>query len=141
MLTVGGVTAASSTGINGEEGTLQSLSASQELGQIEVSTRISSKTNELEVVMMNTGSESITITHLTPHVASVARGEFNFAALLKDGPRRLEAGEWVVVPLQHKPVFAGGKTSSLQHVLKRSMSVVTETDSFASVSIVSGVPV
>jgi len=116
MLTVGGVTAASSTGINGEE-------------------------NELEVVMMNTGSESITITHLTPHVASVARGEFNFAALLKDGPRRLEAGEWVVVPLQHKPVFAGGKTSSLQHVLKRSMSVVTETDSFASVSIVSGVPV
>lgn len=111
--------------------------ASGELGQIEVSTRISAKTNELEVVLKNTAGEPATITQITPRVARVARGEFDFSLLLQDGPLTLAEGESVAVALQHKGVVAAGSTAPpLKDVLKNTMSVITDSDSFASVSIV-----
>lgn len=109
--------------------------AVQELGQVEVSTRLSVKTNDIEVVITNAGHEQISITQMTPRIARVARGEFDFSELLSNGPLHLEAGASVTVPIQHKPVSAAVSASSLSDVLKNSMSVIADTDSFASVSI------
>jgi len=107
-----------------------------ELGNIEVSTRISATHNDLEVVLTNAGNEATTITQMTPSVARVARGELDFAALLKDGPLRLNAGQSVTVPLQRKPVQMGSVMApALSDSLKNSMSIVTDNNAFASVSV------
>ena len=113
----------------------------RELGQIEVTTRLSALHNDLEVVITNTGSESVAITQMTPSVARVARGEFDFSTLLENGPLHLQAGASVSVPMQQKAVELGASLPPLSDVLKNTMSVITDTDSFASVTIVEGAAV
>lgn len=137
VVAAGSVSAAVSSSAQISDNEIKELAAvSAELGQIEVSTRISAETNELEVVLKNTTSEPVTITHITPRVARVARGEFNFSSLLKDGSLTLETDESVTVALQHKSVSTVAATSPLHDVLKSTMSVITDSDSFASVLIV-----
>ncbi len=110
-----------------------------ELATIDVSTRISPTRNDLEVVLTNRGTDAVTITGMTPHKTVVPRGEFNFAALLQDGPLRLSAGESAVVPLQHGEVSALSVVPmaghSLTDTLRKSLSIVTEGTSFASVTV------
>jgi len=136
-LTVSGVSAALSP--DTRSGITQSVF--QELGQIEIATRLSAVKNELELLITNTGNESVLITQMTPAVARVARGEFDFSALLKDGPLHLRSGESVTVPMQHKPVHVAASVSSLSDVLNNTMSVITDSNSFASVTIAEGVAV
>jgi len=113
----------------------------QELGQIEITTRLSALKNDLEVVITNTGSEAVTITQMTPGVARVARGEFNFSAVLADGPLHLSSGASVIVPMQQKPVNVAATLPPLSEVLKNTVSVITDADSFASITIVEGAAV
>jgi len=132
---VSAVTSFNSIGSNTES---YPSTAEQELGQVEVSTRLSVINNDIEVVITNAGDERISITQMTPRIARVARGEFDFSKLLSEGPLHLEAGASVTVPIQHKPVTAAASVASLSDVLKNSMSVITDADSFASVSIIEG---
>lgn len=130
----GGVSA--STLLTNPEFTADDVTATmQDLGQIEVSTRLSVEKNDLEVVLTNVGNDSVNITHMTPKVARVARGEFDFSALLKNGSLQLEAGESVTVPLQRKPVNVAAPVATLTDTLKNSISVITDSNSFASVSV------
>ena len=119
-----------------------------ELGQIEVSRRVSATHNDLEIVITNTGEQPVTVTDMTPRTLQVARGEFNFSALLEKGPLRLEAAESVRVPLQRTviesvtlpgkktQVLFGSQSDSLVESMRRSMSIVTDSNAFASVTIV-----
>ncbi len=115
------------------------------LANIEVTTRISATKNDLEVVLKNTADSAVTITHMTPTVTNVPRGQFNFSALLKDGPLHLAAGESTVVPLQQHTasVMTTQKACglSLTDSLKRTMSIVADGNSFASVSIVDNIAI
>ena len=115
------------------------------LAEIKVNTRVSAIHNDIEIVLTNSGSEPVTITHMTPSVTRVARGEFDFSKLLKEGPLHLTAGESVTVPLEHKAVKMwtspdGVAKSTVQNPalsdrLRNSISVVTEGNSFASVTV------
>ena len=111
-----------------------------ELGNIEITTRVSAVNNDLEIVMTNAGQQRINITHITPHTVRVPRGEFDISSLLKRGPLTLEAGQSATVPLKRlplkiRPVQLTASTHSLTDTLKRSISVVTDNNAFASVTI------
>jgi len=110
----------------------------RELSQLDITTRLSAINNDLEVVVTNIGSEAVTITQITPNVARVARGEFDFSALLEDGPLHLRSGASVTVQMQHKPVNVAASFPPLIETLKNTVSVITDTDSFASVTIGKG---
>ncbi|MBX2824508.1 MAG: hypothetical protein KTR33_07245 [Gammaproteobacteria bacterium] len=110
------------------------------LAMVTVGTRVSAMTNDIEVVLRNVGVEDTLITQLTPNRVTVGRGVFDFSGLLAAGPLPLKAGEAVVVPLQtHAPAqnssVAGYTSGSLLETLRQSVSVVTDGNAFASVSI------
>lgn len=107
----------------------------RELGQLDITARLSALNNDLEVVVTNVGRDAVTITQITPNVARVARGEFDFSAVLEDGPLHLQSGASVTVPMQHKPVSVAASFPPLTETLKNTVSVITDTDSFASVTI------
>ena len=119
----------------------------RELGQIEVSRRVSAVHNDLELVITNTGNQPVVITNMTPGTLPVARGEFNFSVLLEKGPLHLESTESVSVPLQRTAIASNSlrRTStqtlqgSLTDALRNSMSIVTEANAFASVTIVESI--
>lgn len=110
-----------------------------ELAEIEVTSRVSVQHNDLEIVFTNTGKTATTITQMTPHQIHVARGDFELATLLKDGPLTLEAGESVTVPLAHKPAAASTgmnhSATSLKYVIKNNVSIMTDHDAYAKVSV------
>ena len=109
-----------------------------ELASISVDTRLSAIHNDLEIVLTNTGSETVNITQMTPARTIVARGEFNFQKLFENGPVSLKPRQSISVPLHHKPAQVVAHSSvggqSLVDSLSRSISIVTEGNSFASVS-------
>ena len=117
--------------------------SADDLSDIEVRTAVSPVTNDIEVVIKNTGQNRTTITDMTPAEIHTARGTFDFDALLKDGDLIIESGEYVSVPLQHHKVsltktakvdLTGG---NLRDKLARTVSITTGGDSLAVVSIVS----
>jgi len=115
-------------------------SAQGELAEIEILTRLSSTTNELEIVLTNTGSEASTITDMTPAQINTVRGKFDFNSLFKDGALKLNAGQSVVVPMHHHPVVLDGssvgkRNLDLQSALHQNVSVITDGDSLAAVVI------
>lgn len=110
-----------------------------ELGNIEISTRVSAANNDLEIVVTNAGQQSVNITHMTPHTVRVPRGEFKLSSLLKNGPVKLEAGESVSVPLKRMPIQM--TASTLTDSLKNTVSVITDNNAFASVTIPGAVSV
>jgi len=107
--------------------------------QLTVKSRVSSETNELEIVISNEGSEATTITQMTPTRLPTPRGSFNISNVLSDGPRHLAAGESVSIPMQHHAVVLNGSTMldrqrSLNDALKATLSIVTDRDYFAAIS-------
>lgn len=110
------------------------------LAHIHISTRVSALRNDIEVVLTNTGEAPAKITRMTPAVTRVARGEFDFSALLADGPLVLPAGESVTVPLTYKTVNGasantGSASPTLALKLRQTMSVVTDDAAFAQVDV------
>ena len=112
-----------------------------ELADIQVDTRVSSVTNDIEVVVTNRSAQATRITQITPSETSTKRGRFNFDALLAKGDLTLAPGESVTVPMTPHAVVldastsAGERAHSLTSALKRSFSVITDNESFARVSI------
>lgn len=107
--------------------------------QIAVTTRISTLNNDLEVVLTNESNQPVTITQLLPAQVDTARGSFDFSQVLSNGPRQLEAGESVYVPIEHHSVVLSEQTTlqgsgSLQETLHASLIIVTDADIFAAVS-------
>jgi len=117
------------------------------LANIQVNTRVSALTNDIEVLITNTGDQTTRITQMTPSETSTGRGRFDFNALMANGDLTLAPGQSVTVPMSaHKvvvngslPAHPGQQAQSLHAALKRSFSVVTENDAFARVSIVEGI--
>jgi len=114
------------------------------LADIQIHTRVSAVTNDLEVLVTNTGSSSTTITQLTPSVTVTKRGKFNFSQLLKNGNLTLAPGQSMSVPMTPHAVSVSsletmnGQSQSLSEALRRSFSVVTENDAFAKVNVIEG---
>ena len=120
----------------GLPGLRESLSVDEpELGSIEVTTRVSATKNDLEIVVSNAGQQPVNITQMTPRTLRVPRGEFDFSSLLKNGPLRLEAGQAVTVPLKRMPVQVAASAQTLSDSLRKSMSVITDNNAYASVTI------
>lgn len=121
------------------------LSDAQSLADIHVSTRVSSLTNDLEVLIKNVGTESTTITQMTPSVTITKRGQFDFGQLLQDGDIVLSPGQSLSVPMKPHAVAvnatdtASGQARTLSDALRRSFSVITDNDAFAKVEISDGV--
>lgn len=102
-------------------------SSAEESVQLRVHTRISVKTNDIEVVLTNAGVDTAYITELTPAETVTKRGRFNFAALTNHGELRIEAGQSVSVPMTPHPVVidasdATSRSASLTEALKKSMT-------------------
>jgi len=149
-----GAVAASTAGLAGsavaKSGILATLdpiaqAGSTELADIEVSTRVSSLTNDLEVLITNSGKSSTTISQMTPSVTSTKRGRFDFSELMKQGNIELAPGQSLSVPMRpHAQKVDATDTSGLQSksltdALRRSFSVITENDSFAKVRVRDGI--
>lgn len=113
-----------------------------DLADIEVRTSVSSVTNDIEIVLKNTGSTHASITDMTPAEIHTARGKFDFNALLENGSLELASGESISVPLQHHRVdvlnsnqLPAGTGGSLKKKLKDTVSIVTNGDSLAAVTV------
>lgn len=115
-------------------GSSAALGGDNPLADITVSSRISSVTNDIEVVIKNTGASSATITQMTPSYTVTHRGQFDFSKLLDGGELNLTPGQSVSVPLEQRR--AVGQSAPLMESLRKSMSIVTEGQSFAKVNIV-----
>lgn len=115
------------------------------LADIQVSTRVSAISNDLEVLITNTGNQSTTIKQLTPSVTMTKRGQFDFGRLMKDGDIALAPGQSISVPMQSYAAqinatdTSNQQAQSLSEALRRSFSVFTENDSFAKVTVIDGV--
>ena len=98
-------------------------------GDIEVTSRISALKNDIELVVKNSSSRPVAITNVAPSVARVARGEFDFSSLVKNGPLHIDAGASITLPLLHTPVSNGSVVASTMSViedsLKRSLTIAT----------------
>jgi len=110
------------------------------LADLAVTTRVSSHTNDIEVVITNRGKSSATITSMTPSYTTTPRGQFNFSKLLAKGDLHLTSGQSVVVPIEPRPQFNSNmlnttRDMSLKESLKKSMSFITDEGTFAVVSV------
>lgn len=136
-----GITGHSLAFVNTESGVSNVLADALELADIEVSTRVSAIGNDLEVLITNVGKQKTTITQLTPSVTMTRRGQFDFSELMKDGSIALTPGQSISVPMRpHTVQLSGNETAtqqgySLSEALRRSMSVVTENNSFAKITV------
>jgi len=104
------------------------------VGQIEVESRLSAQTGELEIVLTNIGDNNAVITQITPASIQHAQGDFNLQSVIANGPLQLKAGESVPVVLAHnsdnKNKALHHSAASLSHVLTNNVSVVTENQAF-----------
>lgn len=112
-----------------------------ELAKISVYTRVSSASNDIEVVIQNTGAEDALITQITPSQTVTRRGTFDFSQLLDKGDVQLKAGQSIRVPMTPRTVVLDASTSatqraqSLSDALRRSFSVITDHEAFARVEV------
>lgn len=110
------------------------------IAQFSISTRVSAESNDIEILITNTGENSARITQMTPSETVTERGRFNFQHLLADGDLTLASGQSVAVPMiPHAAKLDASsnatRASSLNQALKSSFSVITENESFAKVSV------
>lgn len=115
------------------------------LANFQVHTRISSISNDIEVVISNKGTQRTLITQMTPSQTSTSRGVFDFSKLLGDGPLELEAGKSVSVAITpHKSTASmiqptTAQAQSLTRSLRSSFSIVTENEAYAMVDVLDGI--
>ena len=125
-IAAGSATAAVSSGAFA--GALGEVNSSSESSvQLRVHSRVSVKTNDVEVVLTNVGEDTAFISELTPSETVTKRGRFDFAGLMKQGDLRIEAGQSVSVPMIPHPVVidasdAATRSGSLIEARKKSMT-------------------
>ncbi len=124
---------------------LHDSEAESSLSSLHVYTRVSSSTNDIEVVIANTGKDTARITQMTPSQTSTARGVFDFAQLMDKGDLVLEPGQSVSVPMTKHPVTVGRPVSVEKHAsslinsIRSSFSVITDNAAFARVDVGSSI--
>jgi len=105
------------------------------------------QSNDIALVIRNKGENPATITQITPGQIELARGSIDVASLLDDGPITLAAGEQLTVPLRHhrrnlhnpQAILGGGHFDrSLQKQLRERMSIITDNNSLAALTIAPG---
>jgi len=105
--------------------------------QLEISARLSTQTNELEIVVANVGDKNTTITQTTPEKICHSHGDFHLQSALANGT--LKAGESIVVPMSRNPlnrnVALQHSAASLNYVIKNSLSIATDNAPVASISV------
>ena len=115
---------------------------SAELSTIDVFTRVSSRNNDIEVVIANSGVHPTRITQLTPSHTVTNRGTFDFSRLMRNGDLILAPGQSAAVPITPHPVavtdvssYTQRRAESLSTALRSSFSVVVDNNAFAKVHI------
>jgi len=115
------------------------------LGEFSLQVHHSWASNDLAVVITNRGTETRSITAITPQRLELPRGVIDFASLLESGDLSLAPGESVEVPLTpvlHKSILSGNGYGhfdrSIQNMLKERVSITTESEAFAAVTVVPG---
>ena len=104
---------------------------------LDVYTRISATTNDLEVVIANVGSSDADIHQLTPGETRTRRGRFDFRSVTNDkGYLYLAAGASVTVPMKHHAVVLDGselpeRARSITDTLKRGVTARLADGQFA----------
>ena len=109
------------------------------------------ESNDIALVIRNRGVDAATITHMTPARIELARGSLDLSSVLVNGPVTLAGGEEIIVPLQrHRGNRISGVNNvsvltsvghfdrSLQHDLKQRMSIVTDGNALAAVTVAPG---
>ena len=105
------------------------------------------QSNDIALVIRNRGEHPATITQITPSKIDLARGTIDVGELLSDGPVTLAAGERLAVPLRHhhgnlynaQAILGGGHFDrSLQKQLRERMSIITDNNALAAVTIAPG---
>ena len=143
--TTAGIAGHSIASVNAMASVPNAVNTSLPLADIQVNTRVSAISNDLEVLITNVGKQSTTITQLTPSVTMTKRGQFDFGQLLSKGDITLSPGQSISVPMQPLAVqvnatdTANQQAQSLSEALRRSFSVITENDAFAKVTVSDGV--
>lgn len=117
-----------------------------ELASFRLHTRLSARTNDIEVVLTNTGEHAANITHMTPQEILTPRGRFVFTEIFDDdGQLAIDAGQSVSVAMKRHPVVLDAsdmsyRVASLSAQLCRSASIVVDGESFAPLTVVSHGP-
>ena len=105
------------------------------------------QSNDIALVIRNRGDHEATITHITPSTIELARGTIDVNAILERGPVTLAAGEQIAVPLRHhkrnlynsQAILGGGHFDrSLQKQLRERISIITDHNSLAAVTVAPG---
>ena len=113
-----------------------SVGVVNDLATIDIKVRVSVTSNDLELLVSNAGAEATNITQLTPSQLQTARGYFDMQGLLADGPLSLKPGEGVTVPLTRQADNnLSSVSNSLIKDLQERVSVITDNDAFAAVSV------
>ena len=122
-----------------------STELSPELGEFSLQVHHSWASNDLAVVITNRGSQTRTITAMTPRRLELPRGIIDFDSLLQSGELTLGSGESVEVPLTpvlHKAAISGSGYGhfdrSIQNMLKERVTITTEADAYTAVTVVPG---
>lgn len=68
------------------------LKGSSDPDMFSLESRHNAISNDLEIVVTNTGVQPVTITGISPGIIETARGEFDLAGLLVDGPLTIAPG-------------------------------------------------
>lgn len=109
---------------------------SSSLANIDIKVRVSVTSNDLELLVSNAGTASTNITQLTPSRLQTGRGYFDMQSLLADGRLSLQPGEGVTVPLTRQvDNTITGVSNSLVNDLRERVSIITDNDAFAAVTV------
>ena len=120
---------------------------SKPLDEFSVEVQHQWQSNDIALVIRNRGQQPATITQITPSRIDLARGTINTGAILDDGPVTLAAGEQLAVPLRHhhrnlynpQAILGGGHFDrSLQKQLRERLSIVTDNNALAAVTVAPG---
>ncbi len=107
-----------------------------DLANIDIKVRVSVTSNDLELLISNTGAQATNITQLTPSHLQTARGYFDMQGILNDGPISLSPGESVTVPhTRQADNILSSTANTLIKDLQDRVSIITDNDAFAAVNV------
>ncbi len=106
------------------------------LANIDIQVRVSVTSNDLELVVRNTGVEKTSLTQVTPATLQTGRGYFDMQSLVAKGPLSLEPGKSVSIPMSKaQSVGFSGVSNSLVEDLRKQVSIITDNQAYAAVSV------
>ncbi|MBX2880003.1 MAG: hypothetical protein KTR32_08730 [Granulosicoccus sp.] len=117
------------------------------LARISVKTQVNSSVQDVEVLIRNEGDRVAHISHMTPSQTVTRRGTFDFSKLFDNGDLVLQPGQTVSVSMTPKAVVLDSSTTAIERArsvgiaLRKSFSVITDSQAFARVEFDSAVRV